>query len=415
MRSRPHTPARPQSAECLLHGARVAIDAHHTVDASLLIRNETIVAIAPRNEALQFATGSTTVVDLRGQIILPGLINSHDHLQYSNFPRLGLGPYPSWREWAADIHSSESASIDQCLGVPKRERFWLGVIRNLFAGVTTVCHHDPGHWLLHDVDLPINIHTSFGWAHSPDDLLWKDRFHGTPSHWPFILHCAEGIDLASRREIAKLDRAGVLSSRLVLVHAVGALERDWSKLRSNRVWVIWCPSSNIHILNRTLPARLVQDYPFLAIGSDSPISAAGDFIAELQYASHLANLPPDLIYRMATTRPSRLLRLEGHCGSIAPGGRADLFILRDRGHAPCKALLAFQAADLSGVIVAGRISLASEEFQRELPASACARLSPIHRDGRRFHVAVPPSVLEKSALSGIPQHSAAPEAELTKQ
>jgi cytosine/adenosine deaminase-related metal-dependent hydrolase len=32
-----------------------------------------------------------------GHLILPGLINCHDHLEFNLFPRLGCGPYPNAR------------------------------------------------------------------------------------------------------------------------------------------------------------------------------------------------------------------------------------------------------------------------------------------------------------------------------
>ena len=41
-------------------------------------------------------------LDLAGYLILPGLINCHDHLEFNLFPRLGRGPYDNASSWAAD-------------------------------------------------------------------------------------------------------------------------------------------------------------------------------------------------------------------------------------------------------------------------------------------------------------------------
>jgi hypothetical protein len=35
---------------------------------------------------------------------------------------MGQGPYPRWREWAADIHRSEESTIEECLRVPLETR-----------------------------------------------------------------------------------------------------------------------------------------------------------------------------------------------------------------------------------------------------------------------------------------------------
>lgn len=399
----------------LFRGARIAIDPWHTVNASLLVRDGIIRAILPDEDTPHSLSRSAQVIDLRGMLVLPGLINAHDHLQYSNFPRLGRGPYSSWKEWAADIHATHANEIRQCLDTPKSERFWLGILRNLCAGVTTVCHHDPAHWLLRDLEIPINVHASFGWAHSLDNPLWKDSYAQTPSDWPFIVHCAEGVDLSAHREVSRLERAGMLTNRLALVHAVGALHRDWNKMRSANVWVIWCPTSNLHILNRTLSMDIAARYPFLVIGSDSPISSTGDFLDELRHAQTLYNLPADLVYRMATTRPAQLLRLSAHRGSIAQSGCADLLIVRDRGQAPCEALLSFPGQDLMGVVVAGRVVLASDQLHCSLPGNSQSQLFHFERNGRNYYAAIPRSMLQTPTFSATRQHSTATKTELTKQ
>src|ERR1700761_6676819 len=46
-------------------------------------------------------------IDLSGLLVLPGLINAHDHLGFSLFPQLGTRPYGNWREWAQDIYHPE--------------------------------------------------------------------------------------------------------------------------------------------------------------------------------------------------------------------------------------------------------------------------------------------------------------------
>jgi cytosine/adenosine deaminase-related metal-dependent hydrolase len=82
-------------------------------------------------------------LDLDGHVVLPGLINSHDHLEFNLFPRLGRGVYPNATEWARDIYHPERSPIREQLQVPKPVRLAWGGLKNLLSGVTTVCHHNP--------------------------------------------------------------------------------------------------------------------------------------------------------------------------------------------------------------------------------------------------------------------------------
>ncbi|MGD0548589.1 MAG: methyltransferase type 11, partial [Terracidiphilus sp.] len=310
------------SAECILSGARVALDPMRAVWATLVVQKGKIAAVIPGRKAPAGLAKSLRVMNLKDHLILPGLINAHDHLHFGIFPRLGQGPYPSWREWAEDIHHPEEPPLLDLLKIPKETRLWRGAIQNALAGVTTVCHHDAPHDLLTSDTLPVKVHTDFGWAHSLDDRQWARRYVQTPEDRPFILHFAEGMNAQSRRETARLERKVKLNERLVLVHAIGVSKLDWLKLRAAGVWIIWCPTSNLHILGHTLARELLLSYPSIALGSDSPLSAAGDLLDEVQVAQELLDLPSDLLYRMVTTRATRLLRLSGGQGTIAEGGVA---------------------------------------------------------------------------------------------
>jgi cytosine/adenosine deaminase-related metal-dependent hydrolase len=71
-----------------LSGARVALTATHAERIDLGIRGSRILPFdsAP-DKSIEF--------DLTGHLLLPGLINAHDHLEFNLFPRLGRGPYPN--------------------------------------------------------------------------------------------------------------------------------------------------------------------------------------------------------------------------------------------------------------------------------------------------------------------------------
>lgn len=401
--------------DCLLFGARVAVDPWRAVRAALLVRNGKIEALLPGGEPPAVLAKSLRAINLKDRLILPGLINAHDHLHFGVFPRLGHGPYPSWREWADDIHRPEEQPLLDLLNIPKETRLWWGAIHNALAGVTTVCHHDASHALLASKDLPVKVHQDYGWAHSLDDRRWARRYEHTPANRPFIVHFAEGMDARSHRETARLERKVRLNDRLVLVHAVGVSGSDWLKLRAARVWVVWCPTSNLHILGRTLARDLILSYPSIVLGSDSPISALGDLLSELQAARDLLDIPPDLLYRMVTTRAARLLRLSGRRGVIAPGGVADLLIVRDNGLPPCESLSTLSRGEIEAVMCGGRITVASAEFLSRQGQATESRLFPLQCHGHEWHVAAPPEVLSLHAAKLHRKTSSLPRGELTNQ
>jgi cytosine/adenosine deaminase-related metal-dependent hydrolase len=301
------------------------------------------------------------------------------------------------------------------LEIPKEERLWWGIVRNAFSGVTTVCHHDPAHSMLTNDELPVTVHPRFGWAHSLDGRTWKDRYAQTPVDWPFIVHCAEGLNSRSRQEVAKLDREGKLNHRMVLVHAVGINKKDLSKLKTGGAWIVWCPTSNLHILGRTLDRDLLLSYPFIALGSDSPISASGDLLDELQVAHQQFDIPADLLYAMVTRRAAQLLRLTEREGSISAGGVADLLIVRDNNCSPCETLATLKRDDLAAVMHKGEFTVASEEFYIERERALPESLIPIERYGLSWHVAAPPDGLGIRPRPPFIEPVYAVQTELTKQ
>ena len=68
-----------------LTGARVARTATEASPAALRLH---------RGRVLFEDSGAASKpeLDLGGYLILPGLINAHDHLEFNLFPRLGEGP-----------------------------------------------------------------------------------------------------------------------------------------------------------------------------------------------------------------------------------------------------------------------------------------------------------------------------------
>jgi cytosine/adenosine deaminase-related metal-dependent hydrolase len=308
-------------------------------------------------------------LDLAGHVIMPGLINAHDHLEFNLFPRLGHGPYNNATEWARDIYHPDRSPIREHLRVPKPARLWWGALKNLLSGVTTVCHHNPYEPAVFNRDFPVKVVRRFSWAHSlafePDLAA---RYRRAPSR-PFLLHCGEGTDAAASREFEELDSMGALSSRTALIHGVALKASSLALLRRRRTSLIWCPTSNLTMLGRTLSRSILRSGIPIALATDSALSAPVDLLDELAVARRY--LPAARLYRMVTTAPAKILRLLPSKG--------DWIAVRTPAKSAAEALL---TGTISLVVSRGRIRLISPDLAAQLPPPERKRFQPLAVEGR---------------------------------
>ena len=168
------------------------------------------------------------VVDLDNAVVLPGLINAHDHLELNHYGRLKCRPvYGNASQWIDDMRPRlrDDPSLRRGQAFRLADRLFIGGIKNLLSGVTTVAHHNPLYPELR-FRFPIRVLRRYGWAHSlglqqgaagargePGGDV-AALFRATPPEHPFLLHLAEGTDQAARDELGHLERLGCLSRRL---------------------------------------------------------------------------------------------------------------------------------------------------------------------------------------------------------
>ena len=92
--------------------------------------------------AVTSPTGEThSGLTFENAIVFPGLINSHDHLDFNLFPQLGTGIYKNYSEWGKRLHADYKTEINAVLKVPQPLREKWGMYKNLLGGVTTVLNH----------------------------------------------------------------------------------------------------------------------------------------------------------------------------------------------------------------------------------------------------------------------------------
>ncbi len=365
-----------------IENACIALSPHERVRGTVRIFEEKIQEIGLSSDRGDTVHDADLSIDLRGYLLLPGLVNAHDHLEFALFPRLGRGGYANCAEWADDIHRKDAAVIARYRLIPKEVRLRWGGIRNLLCGATTVSHHNPYDAGVFENDFVVRVVRDYGWAHSlAMDSAAVDKKRQTPTEQPFLIHLAEGLDEQSMEELTQLRRVGALDKNTVLIHGLGLTDKDRAVLRTTGAGLIWCPSSNIFLFGRTLTTQQLESLPHVALGSDSSLTAAGDLLDELKFALGVTQLPAKTLYRLVTRHAARLLRLDEGQGTIRVGGVADIVAVRDRGQSPADALANLSFQDIQLVLVGGSVQLASAEMLHCLPGSARKGLQPLLVEG----------------------------------
>jgi len=376
-----------RSAECSVNrltGARFALGSVESGDGVIQIQDSCIAAMGQDTLWVADTTMEPEVgdLDLSGYLVLPGLINAHDHLEFALFPRLGRGGYKNFLEWAKDIHEVHSEEIDRQRRVPKTTRLWWGGIRNLLSGVTTVCHHNPYEETVFSTGFPVRVLADFAWAHSLAlDSEAARKKQGAPSGRPFFIHLAEGIDDVSAEEIFSLNRAGALNEDTVVIHGLGMRGNGRALLQASGARLIWCPSSNLFLFGESLGPDDIRQIRKVALGSDSSLTADGDLLDEVRCAHEICHTPTLQLYGLVTHRAARVLGLRNGEGTLRVGGTADLIAVKDTGAAAAEVLPLLSYRDVELVLLGGHVKLASNEMRRRLPPAVCQGLQPLWIEG----------------------------------
>lgn len=320
------------------------------------------------------------VVDLEDAVVLPGLINAHDHLELNHYGRLKCRPvYGNASQWIDDMRPRlrEDPSLRRGQAFRLADRLFIGGLKNLLSGVTTVAHHNPLYPELR-FRFPVRVLRRYGWAHSlglqhgaagargepGGDVV--ARFRATSPEHPFLLHLAEGTDQAARDELGQLERLGCLGENSVLVHGVGLSDADWCRVVRRGAGLVWCPASNLFLLGQTAPIRQFREAcPMsrtrICLGTDSRVTGSFDLLDELRVAVEAGLMEPGEALPMVTTNPARMLRLPD-AGRIATGLKADLLVIRRLADDPAASLIAARRRDVLLVAVGGRPLVADPEL-----------------------------------------------------
>ncbi|MGA7089456.1 MAG: amidohydrolase [Candidatus Acidiferrales bacterium] len=399
------------------NGTVVTMDAQHRIlnQGAVAIRGDSIVAVGATDEILaQF--DAPKIIDARGAIVMPGLINAHAHAAMSLFR--GLADDLSLDDWLHKyIFPAEARNVNEDFVV------WgtrLGVLEMLRGGITTYADmyyfEDAvarvtkqagmrgvlGETII-DFPAPDNKTPAAALAYTQSYL---DHWKGDPlivaavgphsiytcsektlqdsaalarrNHAPILIHIAEApFELEQSRAktgltpVAYLARAGVLGPDVTGAHCIWVNQADIATLAHFGVGCSYNPSSNMKTAAGVAPVvEMLAGGVAVGVATDGAASNNNqdmfeemDLAAKLQKVSRMdpRALPAEQVVEMATITGARALHLDKQIGSLEIGKKADLIVVDTTApHATpmydvySELVYALKASDVRTVIIAGR-------------------------------------------------------------
>jgi len=408
-----------EKADLLVAGGTVVtMDAQKRVieDGAVAVRGDTIVGVGPRTE-IEAQFDATKIIDARGTLILPGLINGHAHAAMSLFR--GIADDLALDEWLQKyIFPAEARNVTEDF-VTWGTR--LGVLEMLRGGITTYADmyyfEDAVARATKEAGMRGVLGETIIDFPAPDNKTLAQTFQYTQeylSHWkgdtlitpavaphsiytcsektlqdsaalarrngaPILIHIAEApFELQQSREkhgatpVAYLERIGLLGPDVVGAHCVWVNAADVATLAHFGVGCINNPSSNMKTAAGVMPVidMLAAGEPVGLATDGAASNNSQDLFEEMDLAAKLQKitrmdpraLPAEQVVEMATIGGARALHLDKQVGSLETGKKAD-FILIDTStpHATpmynvySELVYALKASDARTVVIAGRL------------------------------------------------------------
>ena len=351
-------------------------------------------------------------------LLLPGLINTHTHLELTGLA--GLRPDADFAAWIRRVRTDKAARAPEAFLEAARR----GIADCWAAGVTTVADTGDSGAVIqalaevggsgivyHEVfgPHPDQCDASLAGLHEAVERL--GRFSGPrvrlgvsphapytvsgalyaataalarDADLPIAVHLAESraetelladgsgafADAWRSRNIpmpvplggspvAWLESHGVLSDRTLCIHVVQAGRTDIRRLARAGAAVAHCPLSNRAHGHGDAPlAALLAAGLRVGLGTDSILSVGRlDLLAEARAARVLADLDARQALALCTSEAARALGLDGEVGTLRPGHWGDCLIVRDvgaDGETAEERVLASGPRDVLATFVGGR-------------------------------------------------------------
>lgn len=347
-------------------------------DGAVVIRGERIVAVGPAAIAARFTAKKT--IDARGNVVLPGMINTHTHAPMTVFRGLGddvpdrlrrfifpLEKYLMNREFVhwGGLHGVVEmieGGVTTFVNSYYFEEEFAATVKQ--AGMRAVLGQTVINFPAPDASeayggLALARKFATAWrgdplitpAISPHAPYTVDVAHlklvaklSAELEVPVLIHLAEMTEEMTllRKEhnmtpVEFLDSVGLLNRRLVAAHCIFVTDSDIALLKARDAGVAHNMVANIKSAKGVAPAlQMFDDGLRVGLGTDGPMSGNTlDLIGQLGYVAKVHKLdrkdrnvmPAIKVVEMATLGGARAIHREADLGSLEPGKLADVIIV----------------------------------------------------------------------------------------
>ncbi len=291
-------------------------------------------------------------------IALPGLINSHDHLDFNLFPQFGERFYDNYTQWGVHIHQQYKAQINKVLQVPLALRAAWGVYKNLLSGVTTVVDHSDGTKFKSDL---INVVQDYHCLHSVQfEKRWKKKLNNPLKFKkPYVVHVGEGVDDLAHEEIDHLLKGNLFNKKLIGIHGVAMEAHQGKSFKA----LVWCPQSNYFLLNSTADIKTLKQHTPILFGTDSTLTSEWNIWEHLRLAVKTEHVSAEELWASVNTAPAKIWKL--NTGELSANKDADIVIAKASSQ-DINSLYKLNPEDLLLVMHRGSINLFDEELYQQL-------------------------------------------------
>lgn len=342
-------------------------------NASVLVRDGLIEAVWNSSEGPPPGTDVTGVVTISTNgIIFPGLIDTHNHVEYNMLPLYNVPTcYGNRYQWTrpacykTDVSYPKKILTQGSYDGLRAEVITYAEVKALVGGGTAL----QGSTNAKNTTPVRNIGCSaFGtkciYSHVLSiDSLDADKYLKRIEEGKLkvlFLHIAEGTDLKSRKEFDTLKEEGLLLEQTVIIHGTALTRSNFKEMAAAGTKLVWSPLSNLLLYGKTTDVKAAwEEGVTVSLAPDWSPSGSKNVLGELKVADQwnkhrLGTFFTDYqLVQMVTVNAAKVCNWTAHVGTIQPGLCADLLVIRDPGGDPYRALIDAIDSDVLLVTVGG--------------------------------------------------------------
>lgn len=362
------------------NGTVLTMDKNNSVikNGVIIVKDNKIVSVGKDDLLEKYS--AKKIIDAKDGIIMPGMINTHNHLPMIAFR--GLGEEGIKNRLFAYFFPLESEKLSRDLIYKATIH---GSIDMALSGVTTYAdmyyHMDEMAKATKEIGIRgvlgetvikfpvVDAKTPYGGIeyavkfieeYKNDELITpafgphapytvsKEKLQEIDElskkyNVPVMIHVGEfddenkRLNLKDETVVEYMDSIGVLNERVLLAHAIHLTENDLNIIKSRNASIAYNPMANAKGATGIAKAyEMINKEIKVGLGTDGPMSSNQvDLFRTLSYASSMQRLKyndrtimtPDTVLRMATIGGAEALNMDNRIGSIENGKLADIIII----------------------------------------------------------------------------------------